>query len=322
MTAGSGGGADTLVDEVAGQGLIAPGKTVIVLYSGGRDSTCLLDVAVRIAGSASVAALHVNYGLRAAAAADERHCFDTCERLGVPIEVHRPRKPEGGNVQAWARDERYATAAALAKRGNADVAAGHTATDQVETILYRLASSPSRRALLGMRPREGNLVRPLLLYTRARTGAYCEERGLAWREDESNAGDAYARSRIRAKLVPALNDVHPAAEANVLALASILRDEADVLDALVDDVLAGTHEIALPALRALPEALQRLVLQRMADDAAGCPAPGTARRATEILTLPDRGTAALDLPHGVRAIADRGKLRFALQNNRRSRTHK
>ena len=75
----------------------------------------------------------------------------------------------------------------------ADVAAGHTATDQVETILYRLASSPSRRALLGMRPREGRLVRPLLGVTRAQTAGHCRDRGLRWREDDSNAS-----ARVRA----------------------------------------------------------------------------------------------------------------------------
>jgi tRNA(Ile)-lysidine synthase len=322
VTAGSASPAESLVGEVADAGLLAPGRPVVILYSGGRDSTCLLDVAVRIAGASSVTALHVNYGLRDAAAEDERHCTAMCARLGVALQVTRPVRPEAGNLQAWAREERYAAAAALAQTAGADVAAGHTASDQVETILYRLASSPSRRALLGMRPREGKLIRPLLLYTRARTGAYCEERGLAWREDESNAAETFARSRIRARLVPALNEVHPSAEANVLALAAILRDEAEVLDAIVDDLLGGADAMPLQTLRTLPGALQRLVLQRLADDAAGGPAPGTARRAAEILALSDRGSAALDLPHGVRAIAEGGMLRFAPQDNRRSGARK
>src|SRR5205085_12289749 len=116
---------------------------------------------------------------------------------------------------------------------------GHTATDQVETILYRLASSPSRRAVLGMRRDVGRLVRPLLGFTREDTAAYCLARGLAWREDQTNASAAYARNRVRSGLLPALREVHPAAEANLLRLAEILRDEAEVLDGLVDDLLAG-----------------------------------------------------------------------------------
>ncbi len=227
---------------------------MVVLYSGGRDSTCLLDLAVAVAGPDAVTALHVNYGLRTAADQDERHCRQTAGELGVELSVHRPAAsaPQTGNLQAWARAERYAAADRVARARDGDIAAGHTATDQVETILYRLASSPSRRALLGMRPREGRLVRPLLAFTRAQTAAHCRARGLAWREDESNASGAYARNRIRHALVPALEQAHPAAQANVLALAEILAGEAEVLDELVESVLDGRDEIALSVLRAQP----------------------------------------------------------------------
>jgi tRNA(Ile)-lysidine synthase len=297
-----------MIDAVRAAGLLSADRPVVVLLSGGRDSTCLLDLAARIAGPASVQALHVNYGLRDDAGADEEHCVALCEELGVALDVRRPRRPERGNVQAWARDVRYKAAASLAR--GSDIAAGHTATDQVETILYRLASSPSRRALLGMKPRDGQLIRPLLSFTRAETAAYCLRGGLAWREDETNELDAYARNRVRAELVPALNRIHPAAEQNVLALAELLRQEAEVLDELADGVLGGRADINLARLRELPVALRRLIIQRLADAAVGRPAPGAARRADEILAL---GQGALDLPHGVRAVVERGVLRFEPQ---------
>ncbi|MDQ6777074.1 MAG: tRNA lysidine(34) synthetase TilS, partial [Actinomycetota bacterium] len=270
-----------IVEQVRAGGLLVPGREVLVLLSGGRDSVCLLDLALRIAGPEAVAALHVNYALREQSDEDERHCVLLCRRLAVPIEVERPGPPPPGNVQAWAREVRYGAASRIVQRTGADVAAGHTATDQVEGVLYRLASAPSRRALLGMRERNGIVVRPLLSLTRAQTGAYCRERGLSWRDDATNAECRYARGRVRGELVSALRRVHPGAEANVLALVEILRDEAVVLEGLVDDVLEGGREIDLARLRALPPALRRLVVQRLADLAAGRPAPGIAARADE-----------------------------------------
>ena len=299
-----------VIAAVQGEGLIAPGQPLIVMLSGGRDSVCLLDVSVTLAGADTVSALHVNYGLREAAAGDELHCRELCERLGVQLDVRRPGAPTLGNLQAWARDARYGAAAALALERGALVAAGHTATDQVETILYRLASSPSRRALLGMRPREGALIRPLLSVTREQTADYCLERGLSWRDDETNDTGKYARGRVRNGLVPALREIHPGAEANVLALAEILRDEAAVLDALVDDVLEGDRSVSLVTLRGLSPAVARLVVQRLADGVQGRPAPGSARRLPDILTMRDSGTTHLDLPNGVRATATDGLLAF------------
>ena len=300
-----------LLDRVAADGLLSAGRPVLVLLSGGRDSTCLLDLASRIAGPDAVRALHVNYGLREGADRDQRHCAELCAQLGVALEVHRPGPPPGpGNLQAWARDVRYGKAAQLAGPRDADVAAGHTATDQAETILYRLASSPSRRALLGMEPRDGRLIRPLLLYTRAETESWCLEHGLAWCEDETNASSTFARGRVRGELVPALRSVHPGAERNVIAVAEILRQEAEVLDLLVDQVLDDSDAVELGRLRRLPLALARLVVQRLADRAAGALAPGVARRTEELLALSDDRTARLDVGGGVRAVVDCGLLRF------------
>jgi tRNA(Ile)-lysidine synthase len=295
-----------LLERVRAGGLLAPGRPVLVLLSGGQDSVCLLDLAVRIAGASGVSALHCNYGRREEAAGDEAHCAALCERLGVALHVHRAGRPTG-NLQAWARDERYREARRLAP--DRDVAAGHTASDQVETVLYRLAASPGRRALLGMAPREGRLIRPLLSVSRADTAAHCEARGLTWREDASNA--RFARGGIRHDLLPALRAIHPAAEENVLRTLELLRDEAAVLDAAVDDALAHAGDPpALDALRALPPALRRLALQRLADRAAGAgpPAPAIGHRAAEVLALGEGG--ALDVGGGLRAEIRGGAVRF------------
>ena len=160
------------------------------------------------------------------------------------------------------------------------MAVGHTASDQAETVLYRLAASPGRRALLGMQPRSGHLVRPLLTVTREETGAWCRARGLAWRDDATNASEAFARGRVRHGLLAALEAVDPRAAANVVRTAELLREEAEVLDVVVDTALAGRDRIALLYLADLPPALARLIVRRLAEAATGrlvwarCWAPG------------------------------------------------
>jgi len=300
-------GADALLARVEASGLLQPGRPVVVLLSGGRDSVCLLSAAVDL--GAAVSALHVDYGLREASAADAEHCAALCERLEVPLTVERARRPRDapGNLQAWARDVRYGAGARLATAARADLATGHTATDQAETVLYRLASSPGRRALLGMVPRSGRLIRPLLELTRKDTAAFCRARDLAWREDLSNASPAFARARVRHGLLPALQAVDARAEANVVRTAALLRDEAEVLDVVVDTALAGRDSITVDHLRALPRAVARLVVRRLAEDVTGglcARAPG---RLDDLLGL---GEGALDLGDGARAEIRLGNLRM------------
>lgn len=305
MTAG-------VLERVASTGLLEPGKPVVVMLSGGRDSTCLLDIAASVCGPSGVTALHVNYGLRAEADADEAFCAALCERLGVRLEARAAEAPREGNLQAWARDLRYGAGAELAGRLGADLAAGHTVTDQAETVLYRLAVSPSRRALLGMPGRRGWLVRPLLAagMTREETGAWCEERGLGWVDDATNEGTDYARSRVRAVLGE-LGEVNPAAQENIARAAATLGEEAEVLDLVVETALAGRDEIPLGHLEALPPALARLVVRELAERQTGALCPRAPARLAEILSL-DRGagSAALDVGDGARAVVEGGVLRF------------
>ena len=286
--------------EAAGaSGLVRRGEPLLVLVSGGGDSVCLLDVAVRL--GASVSALHVNYGLREGADADEAFVRELSERLGVPLHAERVSLPESGNLQDRARDARYALAERLAE---ADYAAAHTASDQAETVLYRLAVSPGSRALHGMAPRRGRLVRPLLAVTRDEVRGYLRARGLEWREDPSNADRRFARARVRHDLLAALREIGPAPERTIATTAAQLRDEAELLDHAVDaalEELGGGPAVSLAALREQPPALRRLVLRRLAGDR---PVPD------EVIELDERGSSSLDLGEGLRAVAEYGTIRF------------
>ena len=297
------------LDSAAVSGLVVPGEPLLVMLSGGADSVCLLDVAVRLGARAS--ALHVNYGLREEAQGDEDHCRALCLALGVELTVERVWLPEEGNLQAHARDARYRLAEQVAAR---DYAAAHTASDQAETVLYRLAVSPGRRALLGMAARRDRLVRPLLGATREDTREHCRRHGLEWREDASNADPRFARARVRADLLPALRAIGPAPERTIAETARLLRDEAEVLDAAVADALerlGGGPAVQLATLADLPPALSRLTLRELAERAAGEPRSLSRAEVDAVLALGGSGgTRSLDLGGGLQAVSEYGTLRF------------
>jgi tRNA(Ile)-lysidine synthase len=290
-------------------GLVHEGQPLLAMLSGGADSVCLLDVALQL--GAEVTALHVNYGLRDAAEDDERHCRELCARLGVELIVAAALLPDAGNVQAAARDARYRLAE---RHAVGDYAAAHTVSDQAETVLYRLAVSPGRRPLLGMAPRRGRLVRPLLDATAAETRAHCRARGLDWREDASNADPRFARARVRHGLLEALREVAPGAERTIAETAAQLRDEADALDVAVTaalERLGGGPAIEAAALAQLGPALARLVLRRLAEREAGAPQPLSRKDVEAVLALASTpGSSSLDLGGGLRAISEYGTLRF------------
>ena len=301
-------------------GIATPGigPRVLVMLSGGADSVCLLHVTAQLLGAARVQALHVNHGLRAAAPEDERFCAGLCARLGVELHIERVEIPARGNTEGLARDARYEAAERVRASAGLDlIATGHTASDQVETVLYRLASSPGRRALLGMDPIRGRLARPLLAVSRDDTRAYCEEAGLPWTEDESNADRRLARNLLRLEVLPLLRKVNAGADANVLATAAQLRDEAQVLDQAVDEALrrtgAGGAPPAVDAARlaAEPSPVRRLVLRRLAEAAAGATVALGPEEARAIERLAERGgSGAVDLGGGLQAIVEYGIVRF------------
>jgi tRNA(Ile)-lysidine synthase len=316
---------DQVLNSVRSTGLVETGARALAMLSGGADSVCLVHVMSRLAEPGALAAVHVNHGLRPAADADERFCLDLCGRLGLELAVERVEVSVQGNLEAAARTARYAAAERARERlGCGLIASGHTATDQLETMLFRLASSPGRRALLGIRPRSGVLVRPLLGVTRDQTREYCEEAGLAWREDETNLDRSLARNRLRLDVLPALREIHPAVERNALSTIDQLTEEAELLEVVLDEaaerVGAGGHPPAVDAARLgeLAPALRRLLLRRLAEQAAGAPLALSAARVGEIERLASGGgSRALDLGDGVRVVSEYGVLRFQRASDER-----
>jgi tRNA(Ile)-lysidine synthase len=271
--------------------LIAPGTRVLAAVSGGSDSVALAHILRELerAGDLQLAGLvHFNHQLRAAADGDERFVAQLGASLGLPVFASR------GDVAARARRERRSVEDAArtarhqwfeqarAQSGAEVVALGHTRDDQAETFLLRLVRGAGPRGLGGMHPRNGAIVRPLLSSRRAALREWLRARALPFVDDDTNADVAIPRNRVRAELVPLLEQrFNP-------AIVDVLADEAALARELwmwVDDLAAacaarlvrpvvgeGHHrvrEIDVRELRELPMALRRAVLWRTMTDLAG-----------------------------------------------------
>jgi len=311
---------EELRELVAASGLIDPGSSVVVMTSGGADSACAAAGVARLLGAEPVHALHVNYGLREGAGAAEAACRRLCAALRLDLHIERPDPAllGAGNLQAAAREIRYAAAERLRARTGADlVVTGHTLTDLAETVVYRLSVSPGARSLLGLAPRTGRVVRPLLELSRERARELATIAGLAFADDETNDDPAFARNRIRSRVLPELRELNPAAERNVAATRAELAEEAELLDRVVLEALddagasAGAVAVRSAELSAWEPALRRLALRALAERAAGRPVALGSARTAEILRLASRPEGGdVDLGGGLTAACEAGFVRF------------
>lgn len=198
-----------------------PGSAVTCAVSGGADSAALAVLAVTHGLHATL--VHVDHGLRPGSAAEATVVAALASRLGAGFRAEQVHVPEGPNLEARAREARYAVLPP-------DVLTGHTADDQAETVVVNLLRGSGLDGLAGMR---SSTRRPLLALRRAETRALCEQLGVRTLDDPSNDDLRFVRNRVRHQVLPLLDDVARRDLVPVLARqAALLRDDADLLDTL------------------------------------------------------------------------------------------
>ena len=205
------------------EGLLQPGASLrlAAAVSGGADSMALLLLLRQLQPrfGYTLSACHVNHGLRGQSAdRDEAFVRVECARLGVPLRVFHAAELVSPPVHAgedWARRLRYTAFAQLQGQGIDAIATAHTANDQAETLLLRLARGTGLHGAGGIRPRRGCYLRPLLCLSRVETEAVCRAAGQPWVTDETNDTDAYARNRLRHSALPAMESTKAAAVQNL-----------------------------------------------------------------------------------------------------------
>jgi tRNA(Ile)-lysidine synthase len=205
-------------DTIERRGMLRRGETAVVAVSGGIDSVVLLDLLQRLAPDYGIRlhVAHLDHGLRGAAGTeDARFVERLADERGLPmhasrldpasLDAHRGQGPEGA-----ARAARHAFLLRTAEEiGAQKIALGHTADDQAETILHRLARGAGIAGLRGIPPVRFPFVRPLIAVTRSDVRLYANQRGLTWREDASNTDVSFARNRIRHRVLPELAAINP-----------------------------------------------------------------------------------------------------------------
>lgn len=276
----------------------------LVLISGGPDSVALLRVLLDLGALPTV--LHVEHGVRGEdSLEDAEFVRRLCGELGVACEVRHLELGGVSNFQETARLERYRVAEEVADAlGSESIATGHTADDVAETVLMNLARGSGLRGLSGIPPVRGGLMRPLIRVARTEILGYLEALDQPYRTDPTNLTGKYARNRVRREVLPVLEELYPAAGANIARTAGLLRDDLETLEELASHVVRWNgNEVAirLTELLNLPRGLRRYAI-RQAYRTLRPEALGLESGLVEsvlALTGAGEGTRTLDLPDGV-----------------------
>ena len=310
-------------------------EPLLVGVSGGPDSVCLLHVLARLAPELGLKlhAVHLDHGLRGREAkADARYVKRLCRRLGVPVsaeqrQVEAYRRQHRLSLEEAARQVRHAVFAQAAERlATAAVALGHTADDQVETVLMHLLRGAGPTGLKGMEDRSEirvgptriTLLRPILEVRRRETEAYCQSHRLRPREDLTNRSPKFLRNRVRHQLLPVLRRYNSSFDDGLLRLAHLMEDEVAYLDQEAQEALAGLalpeeygFILALGPLVLLPVALQRAMLRAAIRQVKGNLAGIEAHHIESVrvmLTPSQSSSKQLSLPEGLVAERLYGRL--------------
>jgi len=272
-----------------------PGHPLDCAVSGGPDSSALLILATR--AGCDVTAHHVDHGLRPGSEREADLVAALADRLGARFVSHRARVEPGANLEARARDARWA----LLPSG---CATGHTLDDRAETMLINLMRGAGR---LGLSPLRDPCRHPIVGLRRANTHALCSAFDVAVVWDQTNDDPAFVRNRVRNELLPLLNDISNRDLAPVLdRQADLLADEDDYLD----DLAAAIDPTDARALRAAPVVLARRALRNFITDAWSLGHPPSVATTERALDVALGHAASCDLEGGHRIHRTAQKLRL------------
>lgn len=296
---------------------LTAGDVVLVAVSGGADSLALAaallaeskDLLVRPIG------VTIDHQLQSGSAAQADKVVAQLKGLGYTEVVSRPvNVDQSAGLESGARDARYAALHQIAEEENAlHIYLGHTRDDQAETVLLGLARGSGARSLSGMAAINGKIIRPFLDVTREVTEQACKDLGFDIWSDPHNLNQDFSRVRVRTQVLPMMEkELGPGISDALARTASLLRDDADALDALADQTVVGLDlaDLDIDQLSALPKAVRTRVLRRAiyAQGAPGGAITADHVSAVEALVTSWHGQGEVSLPGGVKVARISGRL--------------
>ncbi len=303
-------------------GMIDKGDRIVVGFSGGADSVCLLHClwSAREKYGIVVMAAHVNHGLRTDTAdRDEDFCRSFCERLGIPFfamhaDVHAFALKNGISDEMAGRSVRYSFFDELCKKHDINkIATAHHKNDLAETILMNFMRGAGINGLSGIPPMRKNIIRPLIDTQRSEVEEYCRENGLEYVTDETNLENVYRRNKIRNELIPYIQkEFNNAFVGNVAENAKNIAADNELIEAIVDSefekrVQKEKNGYSV-AIADIPEAVRRRLFIRMAELSGARDISGVHIRSVDMLWHRNETGKSCNLTCGVTAKTAYGRL--------------
>lgn len=282
-------------------------QSVICAFSGGADSSVLLrwlHSRLSVCKKRLVAA-HVNHMIRGEESdADEAFCRRVCEKLGIPLYVEKVDVParaagSGMGLEECAREVRYAFLLNLSERlGGAAVATAHSATDNLETVIFHMTRGSGVRGVAGIAPVREIYIRPLLCCYSEEIREYAKESGIEYVTDSTNTDASYARNYIRAEIVPALRRLNPRADGAVLRLSAAAREDCEYIEAQADAALSGREFLSREEARQLHPSVFARVIRKMYRSCTGSASDLSDVNIRDCRGLVLSGCGSISLPGG------------------------
>ena len=319
---------ESLLCLVREYSMTAPGETVLVAVSGGPDSVALVHAlwSVREELGITLYVAHLNHSFRGEESDnDAKFVWSLASSLSIPcviekVDVPRMRQMLRLSAESAARLVRYEFLENTAEKiGAARIALGHTADDQVETVLMNIIRGSGTDGLAGMPPVRGKIIRPLLGVRRTDVASYLQEQGLSARIDETNLLPHFTRNRIRLRLLPMLREYNPGIDTVILQLAELARADSAYMNAEASKVFkrltiacdTGAVTLDRGELLGLDLAIRRRVVREAVKSVRSDLSDLGFRHVEDLLgLLATGGDFRYELPAGVFVECERGSIVF------------